>query len=228
VSSALGPAGKGELVKRRDAFTLIEMLVVIAVMALLAGLIMPNLARVRAKGWETQCANNLRQLHAATANFAGDRGRYPFGSSFIDAYDNYYKGWIHWRDGGDPNDIEDDIEDSYAYLGANAEENIRNGELWDYMNGQIKVYACPLHVHDNADVRRSYAMCWEICGSSGASWVNILARRENSRLGLFAEVNEARLGDAADGSFFTATNQVARRHNGHANVVYADGHLGQW
>jgi prepilin-type N-terminal cleavage/methylation domain-containing protein len=53
------------LLRRRNAFTLVELLAVITIIAMLAGMISPSLQRVRAKAETTACQSNLRQIGTA-------------------------------------------------------------------------------------------------------------------------------------------------------------------
>ena len=70
---------------RRPAFTLVELLVVIGIVALLLAILLPTIGRIREAGYKTVCLGNLRQLGAAVSLYAADHRGYTPGSNNRDA-----------------------------------------------------------------------------------------------------------------------------------------------
>ncbi len=72
----------------RCAFTLVELVIVLAILGLLLGLLLPAVQRVREAARRTACLNNLRQLAIASHHYQANHGHFPVGCT-------------EWRAGGD-------------------------------------------------------------------------------------------------------------------------------
>src|SRR5947207_11047980 len=122
---------------RPSAFALIELLVVIAIIAILAGLVLPAIAKARIRGYSVVCLSNSRQLTLAWMMYAGDYGdRLPYNlggdkGRIIFAPNtniNWVEGVMSW---------ELDSDNTNATL-------MTEGTLGAYVNYNPKVYKCPL------------------------------------------------------------------------------------
>lgn len=95
-------------------FSLIELLVVFAILAILISMLQPAMQSVFANAERVQCQNNMRQLMASFSLYESDHSVFPHADTFS-------QGWVGW--GNDPS-------------------HLRNGKLWPYV-GSEQVYLCP-------------------------------------------------------------------------------------
>ena len=122
----------------RAAFTLVELLVVIGVIALLIAILMPALRRARESANAAKCSSNQRQLMMAFLMFANEhKGHLP--GNYWDAHEQADSDKRDWLLGDNPN---------RGNPAAQIADGPEKGTIYRYVNSR-EVYLCPSLVQDS-------------------------------------------------------------------------------
>ncbi len=210
------------------AFSLLELLVVIAMVSLLACLLLPALGKCRRGAQQVQCVSNLHQLGIATQLYWDDHDGFTFRYKEVPAPgadgDLYWFGWLERGAEG------------------NRRFDARRGVLFPYLAGR-GVELCPALRYAQADFKMkaygaAYGYGYNLELSSTPARPNISSQqvRRPSEVVLFADaaqVNDFQAPASPDHpmleEFYYVNSREPTthfRHRDRANLVFIDGHVG--
>ncbi|MBL9173259.1 MAG: prepilin-type N-terminal cleavage/methylation domain-containing protein [Verrucomicrobiales bacterium] len=219
-----------ELERRRSAqsgaFTLVELLVVLAVVALLAGILLPSVAKARTLSHTARCTSNLHQFGLAAQMYWDDHGGRAFSERTVRT-NGGWKYWFGW--------LQDGAEGERAFDPA-------AGALWAYLPSRAvdtcpALNRCPARFKSKA---RGAAFGYAynlLVGPRGAPGILPLQVARPSRLAIFTDggqVNDFLSPASAEHPmleefYYFDTNALSAtvhfRHGGRAQVASADGHV---
>jgi prepilin-type N-terminal cleavage/methylation domain-containing protein len=145
--------------RRWLGFTLIELLVVIAIIAILIGLLLPAVQKVREAAARMSCTNNVKQLGLAVANFENTYGKMPPAWWWPKNLNKYSA--TYYLPGG------------YPYADAAGNVTGTTGSLQFFLLPFLEQNNLYLQANGNANNVRKVVVKTFICPSDGTSWPNV-------------------------------------------------------
>ena len=205
--------------RSRTAFTLIELLVVIAILAILIGLLLPAVQKVRESAARVQCQNNLKQIGLALQNYHDTHHAFPPGylasGPYADGFTDTAPGW-GWAAFLLPS-----LEQDNLFRQLTFSQPVQNSPA---IQTVVKTYLCPSDIYPTGAFAVADAFGKTIAVAAPSSYAACVGGDESdttgpSGLGVFSRNSHTRLTAITDGS--SQTILVGERAWSNANGIWA-------
>ncbi len=227
------------------AFTLVELMIVVAIVAVLLAVMVPSLRSARAQARAVVCASNLRQLGIGLCGYANEYRGYAMPAAYTDAGTTRSGPPVYW-------------------WGTNDEMHVdhRRGFLWPYLHAELRsdgVFECPSQPWGSYQPQGSASGVTSTYGYNGyylcppytpgwsfqighRPWQRLEFIRDPTRVFALADAMIALAGELRNSALLdppwlyqrrgrwrrNPSPTTAFRHSGRANALCADGHVGRW
>ena len=209
----------------KAGFTLVELLVVVAIIGILAGLLLAAIGNARSRAWRVQCVNSLKQLSAAAVMYWDDNNEnaFPYRGATTNNGVVYWFGWL-----------ENGAEETRAFDPA-------QGALYRYVPSH-GVVICPALQYESASFKlkakgAAYGYGYNILLSTPGTrpTVRITALSRPAGTVLFADAAQVNTFEAPaspanpmlEEFYYVSPDEATThfRHNMKANAAFCDGHV---